>query len=142
MLTMQEIEPLAMCMATQNLFDSRFRSNFGDTLILRDRDPKLEPILLKIKREMNSSLTEEKYLEGHKMNIIHNIDRILSLVPRFVRIDMRNVENIIKSGKDIIKKVMEAESFDEIGRMESAFKSQITLPVYELFVKQSKERQK
>ncbi len=142
MLTMHEIEPLALCMATQNLFDRRFRSNFGDTLILKDRDPKLEPILIKIKREMNSGMTEAKYLEGHKMNIVHNIDRILALVGRFARTDIRKTENIVKSGKDIIEKVMEAENFDQIGQMESSFKSQITLPVYELYVRQSKGSQK
>lgn len=138
MITMQEIEPLALCMATQNLFDKRFRSNFGDNLILRSRDPELEPSLVKIKREMNSSMTEQKYLEGHKMNIINNIDRILALVTRYAKMDLRAVESIVVSGKDLIRKVMAARSFDEIGAMEAMFKSQILLPVYELFTKQSK----
>jgi len=141
MLTMQEIEPLAMCIATQQLLDRRFRSSFGDNIILRDRDRELEPWLLKIKREMNIAQTEMKYLEGHKMNIINNIDKILILATRFARVDMRMTENVIKNGKDIIRNVILAESFDQIGQLESAFKSQITLPVYELYVKQMKETQ-
>jgi len=139
MITMQEIEPLALCMATQQLFDKRFRSNFGDTLILRSRDPELEPRLLKIKREMNSSMTEARYLEGHKMNIINNIDRILALISRYAKSDLRAVESILLGGKDMIKKVIAATSFDEIGGMEAMFKSQILLPVYELHTKQFKK---
>lgn len=140
MITMQEVEPLALCMATQQLFDRRFRSNFADNLLLRDRDIKLGPSLVKIKRELNSSMTESKYLEGHKTTIINNIDRILALVTRYAGVNLRTVESIVRSGKDIIKKVMAAESFDEIGQMEAMFKSQLTLPVYELFTEKSKGR--
>lgn len=140
MITMQEIEPIAICLATQQLFDKRFRSNFGDNLLLRDRDIKLEPALVKIKREINSSMTEQRYLQGHKMNIINNIDRILALATRYASVDLRVVESIVASGKEIIKKVIAAGSFDEIGSMESMFKSQITLPVYELFTEKSKRK--
>jgi hypothetical protein len=140
MITMQELEPLALCMATQQLFDRRFRSNFADNLLLRDRDIKLGPSLVKIKRELNSTISESKYLEGHKTTIINNIDRILALVTRYAGVNLRTVESIVRGGKDIIKKVMAAESFDEIGQMESMFKSQITLPVYELFTEKSKGR--
>ena len=139
MITMQEIEPLALCMATQNLFDKRFTSNFGDNIILRSRDPELEPRLLRIKREINSMMTEKLYLEGHKMNIINNIDRIMSLVSRYASIDLRVVEGIVNNGKELIKKVMAADSFDDNGAMEAVFKSQMLLPVYELYVKQSKK---
>lgn len=138
MITMQEIEPVAICLATQHLFDRRFRSNFADNLLLRDRDAMLEPSLVKIKRELNSMRTEAKYLEGHKMDIISSMDRILALVTRYVGVNLRTVETIVKNGKDIIIKVMAAESFDEIGNMEAMFKSQITLPVYGLFVEKSK----
>lgn len=138
MITMQELEPLALCMTTQNLFEKRFRSNFGDNLILRSRDPNLEPSLIRIKRELNSGATEQKYLEGHKMNIINNIDKIMALVSRYSRMDIRIVETTVENCKDMMRKVIVAESFDEIGSMEAMFKSQILLPVYELFVKQSK----
>lgn len=139
MFTMSEIEPLALCMATQNLFDGRFRSNFGDTVILRSKDRSLENMLLKMKREMSGSATEGKYLEGHKMNIVNNIDRILSLVARYSNTDLRSVENIVLSGKDLMRKVIAAETFDEIGSMEPIFKAQILLPVYELHTKRSKQ---
>jgi hypothetical protein len=140
MVTMQEVEPLALCLATQQLFDRRFRSNFADNLLLRDRDTKLEPDLVKIKRELNSMAAETKYLNGHKMNIINNIDRILALVTRYAGVNLRAVESVVRGGKDIIRKVMAAESFDEVGKMEAMFKSQITLPVYELFSEKMKGR--
>lgn len=140
MITMQEIEPIAICLATQQLFDRRLRSNFGDNLLLRDRDIKLEPALVKIKRELNSSMTEQRYLQGHKMNIINNIDRILALATRYASVDLRVVESVVASGKEIIKKVIAAGSFDAIGEMEAAFKSQITLPVYGLFTEKSKRK--
>ncbi len=140
MLTMGEVEPLGLCITTQKLMDRRFRSSFGDNLILRDRDPDLEPKLLKIKREMNSGMNEKKYIDGHKMVIVNNIDKILGLVDRFTRVNLATVEKIIFDGKDLIKKVMKAENFDDIERLGPAFKSQITLPIYELFIKESKER--
>lgn len=137
---MQEVEPIALCMATQQLFDKRYRSNFADNMIFRSGDVNLEPALLKIKREMNSSMTERKYLEGHKMNIINNIDRIAALVTRYASVDLRTVEEIARSAKDIIKKVLAANSFDEIGSLEDDFKRQITLPVYGLFTEKSKQQ--
>lgn len=138
MFTMQEIEPLAVCLVTQQMFDNKFRSNFADNLILRDRDIELEPRLLKMKREMNSGMTENRYLQGHKMNIVNNIDRIISLSTRFASQNLKSVENIVDSGKTLIEKVLNADNFEDIARMEPAFKSQITLPIYSLFVEKSK----
>lgn len=142
MITMKEIEPVAMAMATQNLFDKRFRSNFGDNLILRSRDPNLEPRLVKIKREMNMSATEAKYLAGHKMNIVFNMDRIIALVGRFASMDLKGVEDITLSCKQLIEKVMNADNFEEIGAMEAQFKAQVMLPVYSLYVRKSKQSQR
>lgn len=140
MITMQEIEPLALCMATQQLFDKRYRSNFADNMIFRSKDVNLEPALLKIKREMNSGMTERKYLEGHKMNIINNIDRIAAFVLRYASVNVREVEAIVANAKDIIKKVLAANTFDEIGNLEDDFKRRITLPVYGLFTEKSKQK--
>lgn len=138
MITMQEMEPMAVCMVTQQMFDRKFRSNFADNMLLRDRDSSLEPLLLRIKREMNSGMTEAKYLQGHKMNIVGNIDRIMALSLRFTSIDLRKVEELVKSGKDIMRKVINADSFEEIASMEGDFKSQIMLPMYELNIAKSK----
>jgi hypothetical protein len=135
MITFQEIEPIGLCIATQGLFDKRFRSNFGDTMILRDKDAALEPTLMKIKRELNSGMSERKYLEGHKMAIVNNIDKILALAGRYVSTSINETDAIVTNGKGLMKKVLNAESFDEIGTMEGEFKSKITLPVYELFMK-------
>jgi len=140
MIIMQEIEPIALCLATQKMFDKRFTSNFGDNIILRDKDDKLEPRLLKMKREMNSGMTEQKYLQGHKMNIVNNIDKIIAMSTRYASQNMRAVENIVSNGKEIMDKVLRADNFDEIGQMESDFKSQIMLPMYSLFNEKSKQR--
>jgi hypothetical protein len=138
MITFQEIEPIGLCIATQHLLDKRFRSNFGDTVILRDKDATLEPSLTKIKRELNSGMSDRKYLEGHKMAIVNNIDKILALAGRYSTTSLNETDAIVTSGKAIMKKVLFSESFDELGSMEGEFKSKITLPVYELFMKKCK----
>ena len=141
MMTMQEMEPLALCIVTQQMFDRRFRTGFCDNTLLRDRDLKLEPEILRMKREMNSGMTERKYLEGHKANIINNIDRIVALVARYAKADVHGTEAVMRNGKDIMRKVLAADSFDEISSMDAEFKTRITLAVYELFVRHSKMTQ-
>jgi len=141
MMTMQEMEPLALCIVTQQMFDRRFRTAFCDSTLLRDRDLKLEPEILRMKREMNSGMTERKYLEGHKANIINNLDKIVALVGRYARADVHGAEAVVKNGKDMMRKVLAAGSFDEISGMDAEFKTKITLAVYELFVRHSKMTQ-
>ena len=141
MMTMQEMEPLALCIVTQQMFDRRFRTAFCDNTLLRDRDLKLEPEILRMKREMNSSMTERKYLEGHKANIINNLDKIVALVGRYARADVHGAEAVVKNGKDMMRKVLAADTFEEISSMDAEFKTKITLAVYELFVRHSKMTQ-
>jgi len=141
MMTMQEMEPLALCIATQQMFDRRFRTAFCDNVLLRDRDLKLEPEILRMKREMNSGMTERKYLEGHKANIINNLDKIVALVGRYARADVHGAEAVVRNGKDMMRKVLAADTFEEISSMDAEFKTKITLAVYELFVRHSKMTQ-
>lgn len=135
-LTLHDVNPIALCIATQELFDAnRFRSNFCDNLILRARDKKLEPKLTSLKRELNSTAMEKDFLEGHKAVIISNIDKILGLVSsRYSKIDFRLTESVVSSGKELIEKVLTCERFEDIAKLEPEFKSKITLPVYELFI--------
>jgi len=135
-LTLHDITPIGLCIATQDLFDARrFQSNFCDNLILRSKDKELGPKLTSLKRELNSTAMEREFLNGHKTAIISNIDKILGLVSsRYMKIDFRVAENVFSSGKELIKKVLVCETFRDIGRLESEFKSKITLPVYELFI--------
>lgn len=135
-LTLSDITPIGLCIATQELFDAkRFQANFCDHTILRTRDPKLEPKLTKLKRELNSMMTEKKFLEGHKTAIISNIDKIISLVySRYAQIDYITVENIVLNARELIDKILFLNSFDEIAKLESVFKSKVTLPVYSLFI--------
>ena len=138
-LTLHDLMPISLCIATQELFDRRFKSDFCDNLLLRRADSELEPALRKVKRELNSSMTEQKYLEGHKTAIISNIDKILGLIPRYAKLDLRATESIVSDGKEVIKKIIAARNFEEIAALEPEFKSKITLPVYSLFIKHTKD---
>lgn len=142
-LTMQEIIPLGLCLSTQDLIDAkRYQHNFCDNLILREREKNLEAKLVPIKRELNSQSYQSKYLEGHKAVIVSNIDKIISLVAaRYTNVDLNLTNAIIENGKLIINKVLNANSFENLAEIEPMFKSKITLPVYDLFVKQSNKSQ-
>lgn len=139
--TMQEVTPVGLCIVTQDMMDSkRYRLNFGDNLILRARDKNLELKLTPIKRELNSFMAERKYLEGHKIAIINNIDKIMAIVAaRYSNIDLNLVDSIVFNGKVIIEKLLNAENFDKIAELDSVFKTKITLPVYDLFIRQMKK---
>lgn len=137
---MQEVIPIGLCVATQDLIDARrFRQNFCDTLILRGRERALIEKLTPFKQELNSRMHQSKYLEGHKAVIISNIDKIISVTAsRYAQMDPNTVSSIVENGKVIIIKVMAALSFDEIAQLENVFKSKITLPVYDLFTRNLK----
>ncbi len=134
-LTIHDVTPMGLCIATQDLFDTkRFQANFCDNLLLRVKDAKLGSKLTNLKRELNSIMTQNKFLDGHKTAIISNIDKILGLVSsRYVQIDLKLAEKIIEDGKELIDKLVLSNSFEDIAALESVFKSKITLPVYELF---------
>jgi len=131
--TLQSISPVGLCIATEDLFDAkRFQQNFCDGLLLRAK--LLDPKITSLKRDLNSSMLEKKFLEGYKVVIISNIDKILSIVSsRYAAADLRTVEGVVASGKRLINEVLNANSFDRIAQLESEFKSKITLPVYGLF---------
>jgi len=135
-LTLHDITPIGLCVATQELFDARrFKQNFCDHLLLRSKDAGLSPIVSDLKRELNSAQNEKKFLEGHKTAIVSNMDKIMSLVTaRYGSMDMRVSENIINNSKDLMLRVMHATNFEDIARLEPNFKTGVTLPVYELFM--------
>lgn len=140
MITLADLTPISLCIATQELFDAkRFAANFGDNLILRARDKELEPFLMQLKKELSIATTQKKFLDGYKAVIINSIDKILGLVSsRYSQINYKLVENIVKNGKEIIKKVLLAESFDSIAKLEPEFRTKITFPTYELFTESMK----
>lgn len=135
-ITLADVTPIGLCISTQDLFDAkRFQSNFCDNLLLRARDQNMSPKLTALKRDLSSAMTEKKFLDGHKTAIISNIDKILGLVSsRYNQVDLRLAESVISNGKQLIEKVLAAESFESVSRLESQFKTKITLPVYELFM--------
>jgi hypothetical protein len=84
----------------------------------------------------------KKFLDGYKAVIISNIDKILSLVSaRYASIDLKKVEEIVKSGMELIKKVFFAASFEEIKSFEPIFKTKISLPVQSLFIAVARQSQ-
>ncbi|RLI99145.1 MAG: hypothetical protein DRP00_00055 [Candidatus Aenigmatarchaeota archaeon] len=135
MLTIHDLTPISLCLATQELFDAKkFQSSFCDNLILRLKEEKLSENLMRIKRDLNSFLTEKKFFDGYKTVIISNLDKIIGLVSsRYMKVDLKLASEVIASAKDLIEKVMKASNFQEISQLEPTFKSKITLPVYELF---------
>ncbi len=140
-ITLADIAPVALCISTQDLFDAkRFQLNFCDNLLLRTKDEVLEPTLIKIKREINTKALEKKFLEGYKIVIISNIDKIIGLViSRYSKIDLKLAQSVVIEGKDLIERVNLANSFEDIAKLESVFKAKITLPVYEMFLSYLKQ---
>jgi len=140
MLTMHDILPISLCLATQDLLDTKkFQSSFSDNLILRLKDEELSEDLLMIKRDLNSFLSEERFLDGYKAVIISYIDKIIGLVnSRYIKVDMKLASEVIESAREIIGKVIKAKNFQEISTLESVFKSKVTLPVYHLFLESIK----
>ena len=141
MITLAEITPVALCIVTQDLLDTkRFRFSFCDNLLLRIKDEHLEPKISGMKKDISMSSLQKKFLEGHKAVIINNLDRIMGFVlSRYRNVDLRLVEGVIAEAKDLMEKVMSAESFEELSKLEPTFKAKITLPVYELFIQSLKK---
>jgi len=141
-LTLNDLMPISLCLSTQELLDAkRFKNDFCDFLLLRLKDLKFSTKLIEIKRQLNYSTMEKKFLDGHKTAIIGNIDKIISLITsKYANMDARRVERIVESAENIIQKVLDAETFDNISVLEPEFKSNITLPVYDLFSAYSKSR--
>lgn len=141
MVFMSELEPIALCMITQDLLDTkRFRENFCDNLLLRGKEGDLKSTIFSLKRRLNLP-TKNNFLPGFKSVILNNIDKILYLVPvRYGMIDYKAVEEIVREGKKIIQEVIAAGSFEELAELESKFKSKITLPTYQLFSVKMKRR--
>ncbi|MBD3155911.1 MAG: hypothetical protein GF368_04620 [Candidatus Aenigmarchaeota archaeon] len=133
-LTMHDTKPIGLCLATQELLDTkRYLLNFCDGLILRGNDPQLKRKLELVKRELNTFRTKQKFLEGHKAVIVSNIDKIIGLVDRYSKVNPDKANKVKSNGKVLIQKVLNADSFDKIYQLESEFKKDITLPIYQMF---------
>ncbi len=133
-LTMHDTKPLGLCMATQELFDTkRYLLNYCDGLILRGEDPRLKRKLELVKRELNTFRTQRKFFEGHKAVIVSNIDKILGLVDRYSKANPVKVDKVRKDGRELMQRVLEADKFDDILKLEDEFKRKVTHPIYQMF---------
>jgi len=135
MITLAELTPLAFCIQTDDLFDFKmFQSSFGDHIVLREKNPELSEFIVQSKRELNSTMQQIKFLEGYKLVIVRNLDKIMSLVEsRYSSIDKAAVDRILTACRQLIKKVLVAESFQKIQELEPTFKKEVLLRVYSLF---------
>jgi hypothetical protein len=134
-ITLAELTPLAFCIQTDDLFDFKmFQSSFGDHIVLRERNPELSEFIVQEKRELNSTMQQIKFLEGYKLVIVRNLDKIMSLVEsRYSNIDKAAVDRILTACRQLIKKVLVAENFQKIQELEPTFKKEVLLRVYSLF---------
>ncbi|MEM5875524.1 MAG: hypothetical protein QXW01_03300 [Candidatus Aenigmatarchaeota archaeon] len=138
--TLADITPLAFCIQTDDLFDTKnFQSSFGDYLLLRERDSEFEQFIIDLKRKLNIPSTHQDYLEGYKLVLIRNLDKIMSLVEgRYSSIDKKSVDFIISTIKQLIRKILVAEDFQKIQELEPNFRRNVLLQVYSLFLKSIK----
>jgi len=136
-ITLAELTPLAFCIQTDDLFDFRvFQSSFGDHIVLRERNAELSEFIVQMKRDLNSSTTQVKFLDGYKLVLVRNLDKIMSLVQsRYSSIDEATVDKILTSCRQLIKKVLVAENFQKIQELEPTFKKEVLLKVYSLLSK-------
>jgi len=134
-ITLAELTPLAFCIQTDDLFDFKmFQSSFGDHIVLRERNPELSEFIVQSKRELNSTMQQIKFLEGYKLVIVRNLDKIMSLVEsRYSSVDKAAVDRILAACRQLIKKVLVAENFQKIQELEPTFKKEVLLRVYSLF---------
>ena len=139
-LTLHDITPVGLCVATQDLFDARrFQNGFCDNTIMKTRDENLQEKLVSVKRELNSYATEKKFIEGHKSVIVSNMDKINALViSRFAESDLKSVESIVAHSKDLMSRVLNASTFEDISALETTFRTKVSLPVYDLFLQYMK----
>ena len=132
-LTLHDITPIGLYVATLELLDTRrFQAGFCDSILMKEGDN--FPELISLRRELNSSSTQSKFLEGHKTAIISNIDKILTMTNRYQSIDSIEVGKILKEGKEIIKRVFYAGTFEQIAGIENDFKREVVLPINRLFI--------
>ena len=139
-ITMTDMMPVSLCLSTNELFDAiRYQKNFCDHTLLRARGGGMESTISPLKKELNSSDYQKKYLEGHKAVIVSNIDKILSLsAARYSKSNLRSIESLTVQGRSLMNKVIAAESFQEISFLQPTFKSKIMLVVYEMFLEYNK----
>ncbi|MDI6806904.1 MAG: hypothetical protein QMD14_03800 [Candidatus Aenigmarchaeota archaeon] len=131
-LTIADLMPLALCLATQELLDTkRFRKSFCDNLLLGRRDD-LQLRLLNLKRELNLSETGRKFFDGYKATIISNLDKIIGLVSAYTKVNPTITQHIVSTCKNIMGEILLVDSFEKISEFESKFRSEVTLQLFRL----------
>ena len=135
-LTIRDMKPVGLCITTEELFDTkRFLGNFCDGLLMSDIDASLKNRINYVKREMNAFRTRSNFLYGYKSILADNIDKILRITTsRYKKSNFKEVNQIIADGREIIRKILNAQEFENIATLEVDFKNKISLPVYHLFL--------
>ena len=134
--TLADLIPLAFCIQVDDMLDFKnFQSSFGDHVLLRERSQELEEFILSLKRRINMTPTQREFLEGFKLVLIRNLDKIMSLTERYSNIDKKTVDLIKDTCKDLIRKVLMAEDLQKIQELEPTFRRNVLLQVYSLLLK-------
>ncbi len=141
MINLADLEIISYCQAVQELLDSsRFRKGFSDNILLKFKVTEIETQIKKLKNELLIT-SPSKFFPGYKIVIIDFLDRIIALVnSRFSNINLAKVKEIEAYCKDLMKKILNATSFEEIENYKEYFKRNIYLNVYELFLEYIKKR--
>ncbi len=139
-LTIRDMKPVGLCITTEELFDTkRFLGNFCDGLLMSDIDASLKNRINYVKREMNAFRTRANFLHGYKSILADNIDKILRITTsRYKKSNFKEVNEITTDGREIIRKILNAQEFENIATLEVDFKNKISLPVYHLFLENLK----
>lgn len=135
-ITLSEIKPLALALSTYELFEGKkIKLDFGSIILLKYKDPYTEKILNEYKKDLLLSSTSKKFVEGLKLVIIYNLDRIIGLAhSRFDRLNPARVKEIEMKAKNLIKRVNEEVfSINDLEKLKDDFKRDILLPIYQLF---------
>ena len=142
--TLHEMRLLALCQVTYELLDvKKFLLGFCDGILLSsdEKNDILKRLLSEVKKELNSFRVQKKFFDGYKAVVLSNMDKIINLVQaRFQKMYPREVENILASLRDFMKKILNATDFEKLVGMDAKFKREVLLPIYELHLKQEKKR--
>lgn len=132
---MTELKPLALAMVIYDMLDTKEVKLTGDAIILKYKDPFMEKEFQKIRKELMLSSTSNKYVDGFKLALLYNLDKLLPLVAsRYKSIDPARTQEVQTKIKEIMRKivtnVVEMNDFDTL---KDEFKKNVLLPIYQMF---------
>lgn len=132
---MTELKPLAFAMVIYDMLDTKEVKLVGDAIILKYKDPFMEKEFQRIRKELMLSSTSNKYLDGFKLALLYNLDKLLPLVAsRYKSLDPARTQEIQVRIKEMMRKVItNVVDVNDFDRLKDDFKKHVLLPIYQLF---------